>query len=115
MKPTTNEPIKAVLVEGEGQDYTITANGNSGGEGESGSESEGSEGNASYTITLGLDHIASTHNVPITGYDPIYPGESGVTNITLNSDTGLYEEVITTNNNNEDSNLLNDDSTHSRR
>ena len=105
----TNEPIKAVLVEGEGQDYTITANGNSGGEGESGSESEGSEGNASYTITLGLDHIASTHNVPITGYDPIYPGESGVTNITLNSDTGLYEEVITTNNNNEDSNLLNDD------
>ena len=108
----TNEPIKAVLVEGEGQDYTITANGSSGGEGESGSESggsEGSEGNVSHTITLNLDHIASTHHVPITGYDPIYPGESGVTNITLNSDTGLYEEVITTNNNNEDSDINNDD------
>ena len=105
----TNEPIKAVLVEGEGQDYTITANGSSGGEGESGSESGGSEGNVSYTITLNLDHIASTHHVPITGYDPIYPGESGVTNITLNSDTGLYEEVITTNNNNEDSDITNDD------
>ena len=108
----TNEPIKAVLIEGEGQDYTITANGSSGGEGESGSESEGSEGSegdVSYTITLDLDHIASTHHVPITGYDPIYPGESGVTNITLNSDTGLYKEVITTNNNNEDSDITNDD------
>ena len=93
----TNEPIKAVLIEGENQDYTITANGGS------------SAGNVSYTITLDLDHIASTHHVPITGYDPIYPGESGVTNITLNSDTGLYEEVITTNNNNEDNNINNDD------
>ncbi len=93
----TNEPIKAVLIEGENQDYTITANGSS------------SAGNVGYTITLDLDHIASTHHVPITGYDPIYPGESGVTNITLNSNTGLYEEVITTNNNNEDSDINNDD------
>lgn len=93
----TNEPIKAVLIEGENQDYTITANGGS------------SAGNVSYTITLDLDHIASTHHVPITGYDPIYPGESGVTNIALNSNTGLYEEVITTNNNNEDSDINNDD------
>ena len=125
----TNEPIKAVLIEGENQDYTITANGSSSAGNEGGSESsEGSgdsgdsgsssseggsgsssAGNVSYTITLDLDHIASTHHVPITGYDPIYPGESGVTNITLNSDTGLYEEVITTNNNNEDNNINNDD------
>ena len=102
----TNEPIKAVLIEGENQDYTITANGGSSSEG---SGSSSNAGNVSYTITLDLDHIASTHHVPITGYDPIYPGESGVTNITLNSDTGLYEEVITTNNNNEDSDITNDD------
>ena len=88
-----NEPTKTVLIEGEGQDYTI----------DNGDTGEGT------IVTLNLDHIASTHHVPITGYDPIYPGESGVTNITLNSDTGLYEEVITTNNNNEDSDINNDD------
>ena len=106
----TNEPIKTVLIEGENQDYTITANGGSSeGGGGSSSSAGSSAGNLSYTITLDLDHIASTHHVPITGYDPIYPGKSGVTNITLNSDTGLYEEVITTNNNNEDSDINNDD------
>lgn len=111
----TNEPIKAVLVEGEGQDYTITSgdgstSSDSSSSTPSGSSSSSTSSNSSGTIvTFNLDHIASTHHVPITGYDPIYPGESGVTNITLNSDTGLYEEVITTNNNNEDSNLLNDD------
>ncbi len=88
-----NEPTKTVLIEGEGQDYTI----------DNGDTGEGT------VVTFDLDHIASTHNVPITGYDPIYPGESGVTNITLNSDTGLYKEVITTNNNNEDSDITNDD------
>ena len=103
----TNEPIKAVLVEGEGQDYTITS-----GDGSTSSDSSSSStsSNSSGTIvTFNLDHIASTHHVPITGYDPIYPSESGVTNITLNSDTGLYEEVITANNNNEDSDINNDD------
>ena len=88
----TNEPIKAVLIEGEGQDYTIT------------SSSDGD-----YAITLDLDHITSTHHVPITGYDPIYPGESGVTNIALESNTGLYKEVLTTNNNNTDDDPINDD------
>ena len=101
----TNEPIKAVLIEGEGQDYTITS-----GDGSTSSDSSSTSSNSSGTIvTFNLDHIASTYNVPITGYDPIYPGESGVTNIALNSDTGLYEEVITTNNNNEDSDITNDD------
>ena len=103
----TNEPIKAVLIEGEGQDYTITS-----GDGSisSGSSSSSTSSNSSGAIvTFNLDHIASTHHVPITGYDPIYPGESGVTNIALNSDTGLYKEVITTNNNNEDSDITNDD------
>ncbi len=111
----TNEPIKAVLVEGEGQDYTITSgdgstSSDSSSSTPSGSSSSSTSSNSSGTIvTFNLDHIASTYNVPITGYDPIYPGESGVTNITLNSDTGLYEEVITTNNNNEDSDINNDD------
>ena len=111
----TNEPIKAVLVEGEGQDYTITSGDGSVPSGSSsstpsGSSSSSTSSNSSDTIvTFDLDHIATTHHVSITGYDPIYPGESGVTNIALNSNTGLYEEVITTNNNNEDSDINNDD------
>ena len=111
----TNEPIKAVLVEGEGQDYTITSGDGSVPSGSSsstpsGSSSSSTSSNSSDTIvTFDLDHIAATHHVSITGYDPIYPGESGVTNIALNSNTGLYEEVVTTNNNNTDSNILNDD------
>ena len=106
----TNEPIKTVLIEGENQDYTITANGGSSeGGGGSSSSAGSSAGNVSYTITLDLDHIASTHHVPITGYDPIYPGESGVTNIALDSNTGLYKEVITINNNNTDDDPINDD------
>ena len=111
----TNEPIKAVLVEGEGQDYTITSgdgstSSDSSSSTPSGASSSSTSSNSSGAIvTFNLDHITSTHHVPITGYDPIYPGESGVTNITLNSDTGLYEEVITTNNNNEDSDITNDD------
>lgn len=90
----TNEPNKAVLVEGDGQDYTL---------------SSGCDTGDGCTVIFDLDHIAAAHNVPVTGYDPIYPGQSGVTNIILNSDTGLYEEVTTTNNNNTDDDIINDD------
>ena len=89
---STGTPIKEVLIEGEGQDYTIASSSDGG-----------------YTITFDLDHIASTHHVPLTGYDPIYPGESGVTNIAWNSESSSWQEVTTTNNNNTDSDLLNDD------
>ncbi len=100
---STGDPIKEVLIEGTGQDYTITSNGSDAGSGTGGSSDGG------YTITFDLDHIATTHHVPLTGYAPIYPGESGVTNIAWNSESSSWQEVITTNNNNEDSNLLNDD------
>lgn len=89
---STGTPIKEVLIEGEGQDYTIASSSDGG-----------------YTITFDLDHIATTYHVPLTGYDPIYPGESGVTNIAWNSESSSWQEVITTNNNNEDDDLLNDD------
>ena len=89
---STGTPIKEALIEGEGQDYTIASSSDGG-----------------YTITLDLDHIATTHHVPLTGYDPIYPGESGVTNIAWDEETSSWQEVITTNNNNTDSDLLNDD------
>ena len=90
----TNEPNKVVLVEGDGQDYTL---------------SSGCDAGDGCTVIFDLDHIAAAHNVPVTGYDPIYPGQSGVTNIILNSVTGLYEEVTTTNNNNTDDDIINDD------
>ncbi len=89
---STGNPTKEPLIEGEGQDYIIASSSDGG-----------------YTITFDLDHIATTHHVPLTGYAPIYPGESGVTNIAWNSESSSWQEVTTTNNNNTDSDLLNDD------
>ena len=111
--PNTGNPIP--LIEGETSDYTVSLNTTSTTKLTNGS-----------TITFNLDNIATNHGINLTGYEPIYPGESGVTNIecnttsnttssatsdtTSNSDTNLTcHEVITTNNNNTDDDPINDD------
>ena len=111
--PNTGNPIP--LIEGETSDYTVSLNPTNTTKLTNGS-----------TITFNLDNIATNHGINLTGYEPIYPGESGVTNIecntasnttssttsntTNNSDTNLTcHEVITTNNNNTDDDPINDD------
>ena len=103
--PATGNPIP--LIEGETSDYTVSLNATNTTKLTNGS-----------TITFNLDNIATNHGINLTGYEPIYPGESGVTNIECNtvsnttnsSDTNLTcHEVITTNNNNTDDDPINDD------
>ena len=103
--PNTGNPIP--LIEGETSDYTVSLNTTSTTKLTNGS-----------TVTFNLDNIAANHGINLTGYEPIYPGESGVTNIECNtvsnttnsSDTNpTCHEVITTNNNNADDDPINDD------
>ena len=107
--PNTGSPIP--LIEGETSDYTVSLNPTNTTKLTNGS-----------TITFNLDNIATNHGINLTGYEPIYPGESGVTNIECNatsnttsnttnsSDTNpTCHEVITTNNNNTDDDPINDD------
>ena len=61
---TKPDNTKAILVEGDNQDYTLSSTCSTG---------------DGCTITFNLDHIATTYHTPITGYDPILPGQSGTT------------------------------------
>lgn len=71
---TNKEGNKLSLTEGDNQDYTLSSGcyANS-----SSSTSTTSDG---CTITFNLDHIATNTGIPITGYDPILPGQTGTTN-----------------------------------
>ena len=138
--PNTGNPIP--LIEGETSDYTVSLNStnatanttlNTTTTPTSSTTSDNTNPTSNTTkltngstITFNLDNIATNHGINLTGYEPIYPGESGVTNIecnatsnttssitsntTNNSDTNpTCHEVITTNNNNADDDPINDD------
>ena len=72
---------KHTLVEGDGQDYTMA------GTCSPTTSATQPSSTTPCTITFNLDHIATTYHTPITGYDPILPGQSGTTdgsNTTIN-------------------------------
>ena len=72
---------KHTLVEGDGQDYTMA------GTCSPTTSATQPASTTPCTITFNLDHIATTYHTPITGYDPILPGQSGTTdgsNTTIN-------------------------------
>lgn len=133
--PNTGNPIP--LIEGETSDYTVslnTTNATATTTTTPTSNTTSDDTNLTNTakltngstITFNLDNIATNHGINLTGYEPIYPGESGVTSIECNtasnttssttsnttnsSDTNpTCHEVITTNNNNTDDDPINDD------
>ena len=129
--PNTGSPIP--LIEGETSDYTVSLNPTnttttptSSTTSDDTNPTNTTKLTNGSTITFNLDNIATNHGINLTGYEPIYPGESGVTNIecnatsnttsstasnaTSNSDTNpTCHEVITTNNNNTDDDPINDD------
>lgn len=137
--PNTGNPIP--LIEGETSDYTVSLNATnatatttttptSSTTSDDANPTNTTKLTNGSTITFNLDNIATNHGINLTGYEPIYPGESGVTNIecnatsnttssttsstasnaTSNSDTNpTCHEVITTNNNNTDDDPINDD------
>ena len=132
--PNTGSPIP--LIEGETSDYTVSLNATNATATTTTPTSSTTSDDTNptnttkltngSTITFNLDNIATNHGINLTGYEPIYPGESGVTNIecnatsntasstasnaTSNSDTNpTCHEVITTNNNNTDDDPINDD------
>ena len=125
--PNTGNPIP--LIEGETSDYTVSLNATNAIATTTTTPTSSTTSDDTNptntikltngsTITFNLDNIATNHGINLTGYEPIYPGESGVTDIecntvsntTSNSDTNpTCHEVITTNNNNTDDDPINDD------
>ena len=88
---TNKEGNKLSLTEGDNQDYTLSsgcyANSSSTSSTSTTSPSTSSSSTSSTsttsdgcTITFNLDHIVANTGIPITGYDPILPGQTGTTN-----------------------------------
>ena len=77
---TNKEGNKLSLTEGDNQDYTLSSGCYANLSSSSSTTSSTSTTSDGCTITFNLDHIVTNTGIPITGYDPILPGQTGTTN-----------------------------------